>query len=426
MTATVPPERSTSAIAKQAVPALIIGIGTAVAYLGASAVADQFEHFLWDWLPGELGFDGSNRWWIFVMLTAAGIAVGLIIWLVPGHAGTDPATVELVDQPPKLWVLPGIALAMIVGLAAGVSLGPENPIIAINVGLAAWLLAKMIPGVPPEFAVILAVSGTLGAMFGTPIAAALLLTEMKEMHQRGELWDNIFAPLVAAGVAGITTDLLSSGMSLSVGIPPMGQPGWQDLVYGVVVAVIAAVLGLVAIYLFNPLHKLFHRLPHPLLMLVVGGVLLGILGAIGGKVTLFKGLDQMGELAATVGDYTVAGLIVIVLVKIGALLVAATSGFRGGRIFPSVFVGLAIGEVAHAVDNDIPLALAVGCGILGFVMAVNRSGWLALFLAVAVVGQVSVLTLLCLIILPVWLLVSARPEMIASPTPDRRDAAPPT
>ncbi|WP_245672739.1 ion channel protein [Aldersonia kunmingensis] len=415
MTTTVPPERSTSAIARQAIPALIIGIGTALAYVGVSAVADQFEHVLWDWLPETLGTDGANRWWIFGMLTATGVAVGLIVWLVPGHAGTDPATTELVSEPPPLVVLPGIMLALIVGLAGGVSLGPENPIIAINVGLAAWLLSKIVAGAPAEFAVLLAVSGTLGAMFGTPIAAALLLTEMKAMHQRGELWDNMFAPLVAAGIAGITTDLLSSGMSLSVGIPSMGQPGYWDVLTGAVIALAAALLGLVAVYLFDPMHTLFHRLPNPLITLTLGGLVLGILGAIGGEITLFKGLDQMGELASTVGDYTVAGLLLIVVVKIGALLVAAAAGFRGGRIFPSVFVGLAIGEVAHAIDNDIPLALAVGCGILGFVLAVNRSGWLALFLGVAVVGQVVVLPVLCLTILPVWLLVSARPKMIAAP-----------
>ena len=44
---------------------------------------------------------------------------------------------------------------------------------------------------------------------------------------------------------------------------------------------------------------------------------------------------------------------------------------------------------------------------------------LTAFTPVAMVGQVDILPLLCLVILPVWLLVSARPQMIATPAPER-------
>ena len=48
------------------------------------------------------------------------------------------------------------------------------------------------------------------------------------------------------------------------------------------------------------------RLGSPLVALVVGGVVLGVLGAIGGPITLFKGLEQMEELTETVADYSAA------------------------------------------------------------------------------------------------------------------------
>lgn len=411
----------------QAIPATLIGIASALAYIGVSELAVQIQHVLWDRLPDAFGTTGDNRWWIFGMLTAVGILVGLVVWLVPGHAGPDPATTELISDPLPLRVLPGVTLALLIALAGGVSLGPENPIIAVNVGLAVWLLAKIFPGIPPQAGMLYAIAGTLGAMFGTPVAAALLLTEMKPMHERGELWDNMFGPIVAAGVAGVTTLMLTND-SLSPGIPPMGNPGVRDLVAGLVIAIVAALFGLVAVYMFEPMHKLMWRLGHPLVILSVGGVLLGILGAIGGEITLFKGLDQMGELVKTASDYTVWGLLLIVVVKIGALLVSATAGFRGGRIFPAVFVGLAIGEVAHALDSDIPLALAAGCGILGFVLATARDGWMSIFLAAALGGGVTLLPLLCLVILPVWLIVSARPKMVATPIAERtaQTAPPPT
>ena len=79
------------------------------------------------------------------MLTAAGLATGLILTFMPGHAGPDPATTGLAEPPQPLIVLPGLALALIVTLAGGVSLGPENPIIGLNLSLAVLIGAAAAP-----------------------------------------------------------------------------------------------------------------------------------------------------------------------------------------------------------------------------------------------------------------------------------------
>jgi len=165
-------------------------------------------------------------------------------------------------------------------------------------------------------------------------------------------------------------------------------------------------------------------LRNPVFYATLGRALLGILGAIGGPVTMFKGLAQMGDLVAHRDDYAVGQLTLIVLVKIVALIIAAAAGFRGGRIFPSVFIGVAIGVLANALIPDVPLTIAVSAGALGMVLAVARDGWIALFIAVALTGGVVVLPVLCIAVLPSWLVVSRAPEMIvhgkteATPQPD--------
>lgn len=48
----------------------------------------------------------------------------------------------------------------------------------------------------------LAAAGTIGALFGTPVAAALILSEvLASQPGPGALWDRLFGPL-AAGTAG--------------------------------------------------------------------------------------------------------------------------------------------------------------------------------------------------------------------------------
>ena len=138
---------------------------------------------------------------------------------------------------------------------------------------------------------------------------------------------------------------------------------------------------------------------------------------------MFKGLTQMGELLKDPGAYSAGQLAMIAGIKALALLVAACALFRGGRIFPATFIGVALGLLGNALFPSIPLGLAVACGIIGILVVVARDGWLALFVAAAVAGDITLLPMLSLIILPAWLLVSAVPEFRIQPPPDA-EAAP--
>lgn len=170
-------------------------------------------------------------------------------------------------------------------------------------------------------------------------------------------------------------------------------------------------LGLLAVYAFPYVHRLFRALKHPVLALTAGGLLLGLLGALGGHLTLFKGLDEVKELAADPSGRPAGQFAVMAVVKTAALVIAASCGFRGGRIFPAVFVGAALGLCAHALVTSVPVALAVTCGVLGVLLAITRQGWLSLFTAAVLVGDAAVLPMLCVASLPVWLLVTGRPQM---------------
>jgi H+/Cl- antiporter ClcA len=395
------------------IPAIVVGVGSSLALMALTAVANVLEGWLWTSLPAALGVDSAAPGWIFLVLTLTGVAVGLVVTFVPGHAGPDPATIELGGAPLPPAVLPGIALTIILVLAGGVSLGPENPIIGITIGLAVAFGTRLLPAVGAGAWAALAFSGTIGAMFGTPVAAALALSEAPG-DPRVPLWDRLFAPLVAAGAGALTTDILN-GESFAIAVAPYPGPQPLDLLSASVVAVGAAAIGMLAIVLFPISWRLFQRLGPPLVTLIVGGVILGVLGAIGGEITLFKGLRQMQELAADAASYSAAGLAAVGAIKLLAVVVAGTSGFRGGRIFPAVFVGVAFGLAVSAFAPAVPQSLAVASALVGILVAVTRSGWLALFLAAFMVGEAQLMPILCIAILPAWLVVTGRPEMVITP-----------
>ncbi|GAA1953859.1 ion channel protein [Microbacterium deminutum] len=405
-----------------AVPAIVVGVMSALLLWVLEQAADLLSGVLWTTLPDALGIDPSG-WWIILILTLTGLAVGVALQILPGHGGPDSVTTDLMGKPLPLKVLPGLAIVTLLALAGGVSLGPENPIIAINSAIVVAIFVRFIPGVKPQLGMLLAGAATVGALFGTPVAAALLFTGiLAALRSGGSLWDRLFLPVGAAGAAATTMHLLGAP-PFAFDVPAYGAPQAIDFVTGSVLACACVLVGLAMLYLLPLFYRVLHALRHPIIITTVGGVLLGILGFIGGPITMFKGLTQMGELLKNPGAYSAGQLAMIAGIKALALLVAACALFRGGRIFPATFIGVALGMLGNALFPSIPFGLAVACGILGILVVVARDGWLALFVAAAVVGDITLLPMLSLIILPAWLLVSAVPEFRIVPPPGA-DAAP--
>lgn len=394
------------------IPAIVIGVVSALTLWAVDELAGVIDDGVWSALPHALGVDPSSGWWIFLVLTVTGFAVGLTVWLVPGHAGPDSATTELVAPPLKITIVPSLALAAILGLAGGVSLGPENPIIAINVSILVTLVGRIWKAVPPRMVMLMAASGTIGALFGTPVAAALVFTGIvAAVKGGGALWDKLFLPLVSAAAGSLTMTLLAHP-HLAIPMPAYTQVTGWDVLSALIIGSISTAIGLIGALLFPLIHRGFHLLRHPLLITLAGGIVLGILGAIGGTITLFKGLEQMGELVVNRADYTPAQLTLIVVVKLVALLVAAGAGFRGGRVFPAVFIGAAVGTLAAALVPAVPVPVAVAAGVMGITLAVTRDGWISIFVGVAVTQNLLVLPILSLAVLPAWLMVTKAPEFL--------------
>ncbi len=67
-----------------------------------------------------------------------------------------------------------------------------------------------------------------------------------------------------------------------------------------------------------------------------------------------------------------------------------------------------------SVAPAVPAAITVSCAILGIVLVVTRDGWLSLFMAAVVVPNTTLLPLLCIVMLPAWLLLAGKPMMMVN------------
>lgn len=145
--------------------------------------------------------------------------------------------------------------------------------------------------------------------------------------------------------------------------------------------------------------------------LPVGWLALGLLGALGGHLAPFEGLDEVGEPAADPEGWSAGRFATMAVVKPAALLVTASCGLGGGQIFPAGFIGAAFGLCAHALVPRVRPALGVASGVLGMLLVITRQGWVSLFTAAVLVAAPAILALLCGATLPAWLLVTGRRQM---------------
>ena len=79
---------------------------------------------------------------------------------------------------------------------------------------------------------------------------------------------------------------------------------------------------------------------------------------------LFSGQDALPDLVENAADYSLA---VLVLLVVGKALVygLSLSAFRGGPVFPSMFIGATLGIAASALPGmDLASAIAMGIGAM--------------------------------------------------------------
>ena len=304
----------------------------------------------------------------------SGLLVSLTIRYLPGTAGHKPAEGFKTSGAVQPIELPGIILAAFTTLSLGVVLGPEAPLIAIGSGMGV-LAVHLIKRDAPEMAtVVIGAAGSFAAiatLLGSPLTGAFLLMEAGGLG--GALMGVVLVPgLLAAGIGSLVyvglDDWTGFGtFSLAVpDIPPAGSPTGAEFLWAIAIGVLAAFAGTGIRRLALALQPIVER--RMLLLTPLAGVAIGILALVFVEVTdrssanvLFSGQEQLPALIEGAAGWTVGALLLLALCK-GLAYAIALSGFRGGPVFPGMFLG-AVGGIALSHLPGLPMIAGAAMGI---------------------------------------------------------------
>ncbi|MFD6554802.1 chloride channel protein [Streptomyces sp. NPDC058398] len=412
----------------------LLGVPIAAAAYGFLALVSELQSLTYTDLPRGLGFDETPSWWPIPLLAVAGLLVALAIRYLPGEGGHKPAEGLVAKGAPSAAELPGIALAAVASLAAGAVIGPEAPLIALGGGLAVFAVRAVKRDIQPGTSAVLGAAGSFAAvstLLGSPLLGAFLLMEAAGLG--GVMMGAVLVPgLLAAGVGALIFTGLDSwtGLgtySLVLGhVPHASSPdiagfGWA-LVIGVASALLGAGIRRSALFLQAQVER------RQVVATVLTGTLVGVAALVYAEGTgndasevLYSGQDALSPLLADQAGYTVGTLVVLVVCKAVAYSLSLSS-FRGGPVFPSMFVGAAGGlAMAHLPGLDVTAGFAMGVGAM--CVAMLKLPMTAVLLATLLLGTQG-LTVMPLVIVAVVVSYVLSLRLTPVPTPAPTPPAP--
>jgi H+/Cl- antiporter ClcA len=347
----------------------VLGVPAALLAAVFLAIVHELEHWLWTDLPHDIGTK-TPPWYLVIGLPVVGAAVCVVARsLLPGDGGRTPLQ-GLSGPPTPIKYAPGIALAALGTLSFGAVLGPEGPLIALGsvAGLAVATLARA----GQKESAVLAGAGSfaaIAALFGGPIVGGLMMVE-GGVGLGAALIPTLLPGFVAAASGYVLFIGLGSWGGLSSqAITVPGLPLYQgthvlDLLVGIAVGVCAALVVSTVRRYAGVLEKRGPRRMSMPAVLLLGGLAVGLVAQIAhwlganSQDVLFSGQSGIPDLIAQTSTKVV---LVLLVAKAIGYAISMGCGFRGGPVFPAIFLGVALATLTEIWFGVSPtLAVAVG------------------------------------------------------------------
>lgn len=378
--------------------AAVLGVPISALAYGFLALVAAVQRFIFVGLPEQVFGDSTPAWWPVPWLVLCGLLTALTIRYLPGTGGHSPAFgFKAGGGPPAGRELWGIVLAALTTLSLGAVLGPEGPLIAIGGGLGALAVHLVKKDAPPMAQTVMASAGSFAAistLLGSPVLGAFLIMEAAGIG--GMTLSLVALPgLLASGVGALVfvgldgwTGLGSFSLALP-DVPPAVSPTLATMGWAVAMGVAGALLGWLIRWAALSLRPVVHL--NRVLVTSALGLLIGLTAMVYQLVSgrsftqvLFSGQDALPELVKDATDYSLAVLVLLIACKT-LVYGLSLSAFRGGPVFPSMFIGAALGIAASGLPG-MDLAAGIGMGMGAMSAAMLRLPLTSTLLATLLLG----------------------------------------
>ncbi|MEZ5184805.1 MAG: chloride channel protein [Candidatus Nanopelagicales bacterium] len=365
--------------------AAVIGIAAgagAIAFLG---LEHNLTSLLWDDLPEVLG--GTPGWWVFLVLGVGAVGVWGALKL-PGHGGHRPLDGLGTSTGPK--VIGSVLVAALISLSIGAVVGPEAPLMGVGSAIGGAIAFKA----REQGKQVLMIAGSVAAItmiLGNPMISAVLVLEaavLKGGPGGRRVMVGLLPVMIAMGFGYLIQigvgdwDGVGQAQLQVPGLPAYDTVQGIDLAMALVVGLVSAVFAVLAVEAGT---RFQDRVRNPLTGLLAAAMIVATMAVAARAVTgesvdlvLFSGQSAIGS-ALTITSVSV--LLVIAVAKTIAYAVSLGAGFRGGMVFPAVYLGVVVATGASQLVTGSNLSALAAAGMAAAVSGVMRLPFTGVLLA---------------------------------------------
>ena len=300
---------------------------------------------IWAYIPVHIDF-------IFYPLVICAFG-GLVIGLYTKRFGPYPHEMSEIMVEVKAGNkvpydnLPVVAVAALLPLVFGGSIGPEAGLTGVIVGLCFWFSDrfKFIFAEVEELAQI-GMAATIGVIFGSPLFA--FVNQIEDKKKPTVIPKNTKILMYFVGIMGgfgalnLLSGIFGGGMGLGR-FPAIENVAGGEWLAAIPLALIGVAFGMLY-YVFQRLIKaaVSPLKRYTVLKAILGGIILGGAGMLL-PYTMFAGEHQMTMVMDSWESMGFAVLLLTGILKLFIGNICAQMGWRGGNIFPTIFSGVVIG-----------------------------------------------------------------------------------
>ncbi len=323
--------------------------------------------------------------WIIAGLPLAGLLI-VFLYNIAGRAddkGTNTVIVAVREEKEiPLVVGPLIFTATVLTHAFGGSTGREGAALQLGGSIGDFAASKLKLGSSDRRILIMcSMSAAFAALFGTPLAAAILPMEFVNI---GMVYYTALVPCVFASLTAHAVSVRLHVHTLTIPYEVEKVPALYSVAFSkaIIMGVACAAVGILFVLCLHYSGVFFkERIKNPYVRVTVGGFL------VAGLVFVLRTQDYIGlgenVMAAAFKGNTVWYAFIM---KILFTCLTLETGFKGGEIVPSFFIGATMGSFLSALLG-LPAELCAACGMCGVFCAITNSPFTSMIIAMELFGQ---------------------------------------
>ncbi len=336
---------------------ILIGfVGGACALFYTAVTATPID---WIFGPPLNGLLAGSWWWI--LITAIGGALVVYFrkrWKIPDDL---PGAIEIGQRAIiDIKDVPKLVFISVISLVFGASLGPSYGIVTLGGGFGSYVyhrlkLQSRNKDVEKEFTRT-GMSSSLGSVFTDPLLGTLFTVELSP-SKKNQLASSL-PQLIAASLGFLLFYGVTGTTIQKLYLLPEYDFNQVHLLLGAVLGVTSVLVLMLFALIGIVAKKLMALLGNGYIKGIVGGGLVGLLSFVV-PLTFGSGNSQLNFATTEFASFSTGFLLLVFVIKMFSISISQSSGFLGGNVFPTLFIGGISGMFIHSLFPSIPPALSV-------------------------------------------------------------------